>query len=291
MKKVVIIGASNIDYLAHSFNEIVMADSNPGYIYKSWGGVGRNIAENLARLGVKPTLLTALGDDAQDFVLMAKSIQLNLIYQRVTQTPSYMAIHDKSGSLIASVAAMETLKKLTPAFLKKHHEVIAATDILIIDANLSDETLSHLFKNYNLPIYVDLVSSAKAQKFIPYLSKIHTLKINILEGNTLTAFKDPLQIGQVLLNKGIQNIYLTLGSEGAYHFTPDQTDFYQKSFDDKIVNDTGAGDAFYAGTIFAELLGINPLKTGTIMSHLTLKSKDSVYKNIKSSQIIAMVKE
>ncbi len=291
MKKVVVIGASNIDYLAHSFTDIVMSDSNPGYIYKSWGGVGRNIAESLARLGIKPTLLTALGDDAEDFIMMAKSIQLNLIYQRVAQTPSYLAIHDKFGNLVSAVAAMETVKKLNPAFLRKHHELIYTADILVIDANLSDETLSYIFKNYALPIYVDLVSSAKAVKFMPYLSKIHTIKINPLEGKALTAFDDPLQIGQVLLNKGIQNIYLTLGKEGSYHFTADQTDFYHKILDHKIVNDTGAGDAFYAGTIFAELLGINPLKTGTILSHLTLQSKDSVYKSIRSSQLIAMVKE
>src|SRR5690606_27671139 len=134
-------------------------------------------------------------------------------------------------------------------------------------------------------------SSAKALKLIPYLSQIHTIKINPLEGKALTAFDDPLQIGQVLLNKGIQNIYLTLGKEGSYHFSLDQTDFYHKSLDSKIVNDTGAGDAFYAGTIFAELLDLNPLKTGTILSHLTLQAKDSVYKNIKANQIIAMVKE
>lgn len=291
MKKIVLIGGTNVDILAHSYNKLILNDSNPGYIKKTWGGVGRNIAENLARLELEPTFITVLGKDANEFISMAKSINLNLKYVSVPLTSSYIAIHDNDGDLKVSLSAMDSMNKLNPSFLKKHHEKIEETDLIILDANISDESLKYIFETYQKPIYVDVISSTKALKFLPFLSQIDTIKINLQEGHALTTENDPVKIGNHLLKMGIKNIFLTLGSNGAFHFNKNKTEFYQKEFDGKIENDTGAGDAFFAGTIFANISGLNPLKTGTILAQLTLQSKDSVYKNIKINHLLEMIKE
>ncbi|HLT00036.1 MAG TPA: PfkB family carbohydrate kinase [Acholeplasma sp.] len=291
MKKIVVIGATSIDYLASMHQPMVMHDSNPGNIYKSWGGVARNIAENLARLELEPTLITVLGEDAQDFLNMARDIKLKVLYQTVKQTPSYVAIHDDKGNLFTAVSSMDQLKKLTPQVIRRYQDHIEKADIVVLDANLTEDTIEYIFKTFNKAFYVDLVSSAKAAKFIPYLQKIHTIKINTNEGKMITVFDDPIQIGQILLNKGIHNIFLTLGKNGVYQFTPEFINFYQKSFDGVIINDTGAGDGFFAGTIFAEINNLEPLKTGTILSHFTLQSIDAVYKKLKVNQLVSMVKE
>jgi pseudouridine kinase len=51
MKDILVIGGSNIDYLAKSSHPLIMEDSNIGSLKTAFGGVGRNIVENLARLG------------------------------------------------------------------------------------------------------------------------------------------------------------------------------------------------------------------------------------------------
>ncbi|MBN3490467.1 hypothetical protein JV173_02950 [Acholeplasma equirhinis] len=291
MKQIVVIGATTIDFLANMHQSHTMYDSNPGFIYKSWGGVARNIAENLARLDLNPTLITVLGEDSRDFLNMSRDINLKVLYQNVPQTASYIAIHDETGSLVTAVSSMEQLSKLTPQLIKKHHDIIYAADIVVLDANIPEKTLDYIMTAYQKPFYVDLVSSAKAHKFIPYLNKIHTIKINIIEGKKITMFEDPIQIGQILINKGIKNVYLTMGKLGAYHFSDEVTNFYHKSYEGRMINDTGCGDAFFSGVIYAEINKLDPLKTGTIMSHFTLQSRDSVYKKLKPNQVISLVKE
>lgn len=291
MKNIVIIGGTNIDLLAQSNEEIVLKDSNPGRIVKSYGGVARNIAENLARLGCQPTLITVLGKDAIDFLDFAKSIKLKLIYQESELTPTYLAVHDKNGQLIVSIAAMEAMEKFSPAFIKKHYDEINHADMIILDANLSAATIDYIFNTFDKPIYVDLISSAKANKFYQHLSKIHTIKINSLEGRKITGHSDPVQIGQVLLNKGIKSIYLTIGKDGAYHFDSEHTHFYQKPLSKVVKNDTGAGDAFYAGAIYAEMMGYDPLKAGTMMAHMSLQSDQTVNKSVTAAKLYSMIKE
>lgn len=291
MKKIVIIGGTNIDLLAHSDQDIQLTDSNPGTLIKSYGGVARNIAENLARLGCEPTLITVLGKDAFDFLDFANEIHLNVIYQEVDITPTYLAVHNHDGQLMVSIAAMKAMDKFQPSFLKKHHQVIIDADIIILDANLPVETIEYLFTNYKKPFYVDLISSAKAKKFYNYIPFIDTIKINALEGKEITGHSDPHQIGQVLLNKGIRSVYLTVGKDGAYHFTLDQVSYYQKPLHKPIKNDTGAGDAFYAGVIYAEIMGYDPLRTGTIMAHLSLQSDQTVNKHVSAAKIYSLLKE
>ncbi|STE85093.1 putative pyrimidine kinase [Escherichia coli] len=60
---VVIIGSANIDVAGYSHESLNYADSNPGKIKFTPGGVGRNIAQNLALLGNKAWLLSAVGSD------------------------------------------------------------------------------------------------------------------------------------------------------------------------------------------------------------------------------------
>lgn len=291
MKNIVIIGGTNLDLLAHSNDDIVLKDSNPGTIVKSYGGVARNIAENLARLGCEPTLITVLGKDAIDFLDFAKSIKLKLIYQEIDLTPTYLAVHDKNGQLLVSIAAMDAMEKFSPTFLKKHYETIIQSDLIVLDANLSSASIDYIFNNFTQPKYVDLISSAKANKFYRHLSQIHTIKINSLEGKKITGHSDPIQIGQVLLNKGIKSVYLTIGKDGAYHFDSEHTHFYQKPFTHIIKNDTGAGDAFYAGAIYAEMMNYDPLKAGTMMAHMSLLSEQTVSKSVTAAKLYSMLKE
>ncbi len=57
-----VIGGANIDFVGIPDNKLIWHDKNPGKIKMSLGGVGRNIAENLAKLGVHTKLLALVGD-------------------------------------------------------------------------------------------------------------------------------------------------------------------------------------------------------------------------------------
>lgn len=58
-----VIGACNVDLTGRSAAPLRAGDSSPGRISTAWGGVARNVAENLARLGLEVSLFSALGND------------------------------------------------------------------------------------------------------------------------------------------------------------------------------------------------------------------------------------
>ena len=62
-QRMVVVGAINVDISGTASTAMRAGDSNPGHVKVTLGGVGRNIAENLARLGAKVTMLTVLGED------------------------------------------------------------------------------------------------------------------------------------------------------------------------------------------------------------------------------------
>ena len=60
---VVVIGGMNMDICGRSTSTVVDRDSNPGVVSMSAGGVGQNIAQNMAHLGMPTYLITVYGDD------------------------------------------------------------------------------------------------------------------------------------------------------------------------------------------------------------------------------------
>ena len=90
MPKIIVIGGANIDIIGQSLSELVLHDSNMGLIHLSFGGVGRNIAENAARLDQTVYLVTIFSSDSLGEMLMkhCQSLKINCDYSRVLDAPS-----------------------------------------------------------------------------------------------------------------------------------------------------------------------------------------------------------
>ncbi len=84
---VVIIGSANIDVAGYSHESLNYADSNPGKIKFTPGGVGRNIAQNLALLGNKAWLLSAVGSDFYGQSLLTQTNQSGVYVDKCLIVP------------------------------------------------------------------------------------------------------------------------------------------------------------------------------------------------------------
>ena len=297
MSKVVVIGGTNIDIFAYPHQKIVMKDSNPGYIASSLGGVGRNISENLARLGEDVTLITVLGrDEAANWVRTeSKKIGLELSIIEVDKTPSYIAIFDEFHEDLVSVAAMDQLASLDIDEILKRKKIIEDAELIVMDTNLSLETMNFIVNQFNQKIYVDAISSQKAIKIKPYLSKIFGLKLNIIEAELLTGIHyetmdDLNKMGDFLLEHGVKEVFITLGDQGAY-YTNLREAIFRNAVPVKIKNSTGAGDAFFAGVIYAKLNDKNPLSYAMANAVLNLSDEKSVCSNLTKDLLEKTVKE
>src|SRR5512145_1054544 len=121
---VLVIGSAGLDIVGRLKSELHMGISNPAQIRSSYGGVARNVAENLARLGQPVTLISAVGDDAtgDDLIEEIANIGVNIdhIFQSDTHpTGSYLAIVNNNGELQVALDDMRASSLLTPVYMRE----------------------------------------------------------------------------------------------------------------------------------------------------------------------------
>ena len=262
----VVVGGVNMDIGGRSHAPLVAADSNPGTVTMSLGGVGRNIAHNLSLLGTDVRLLTAYGDDLNGERVAASCSELGIDLIRALKvaggaTSTYLYLTDDRGEMALAVSDMEICKKITPAYLAGQLPLMQNAQVVAADANLTGEALTFLAENCTAPLFVDPVSTAKAEKLRPILPKIHTLKPNRLEAELLSGVPiqtaaDVEKAAGVLLEKGVHRLFISLGGEGVYAAMGDQR-LLLPNLPGRMVNTTGCGDAFMAALVWAYLEGMD----------------------------------
>ncbi|MBU1141204.1 MAG: hypothetical protein KKG64_01650, partial [Firmicutes bacterium] len=143
--------------------------------------------------------------------------------------------------------------------------------------------------------YVDVISTQKAQKIKPYYAKIQMLKLNLMEAKSLSQLgcetkMDIEEIGIYFMNQGIKEIFITLGDKGAYYFDG-KNHHFMTGRNIPIENTTGAGDAFFAGVIYAKEHQLNPLSCGMAASIITLQDDQAVSPKMNQAQLSQTIKE
>ena len=260
----VVVGGVNMDIGGRPYGELVAADSNPGQVRMSLGGVGRNIAHNLALLGVDVRLLTAFGDDLNAQRIAASCGELGIdISQCLTvpgaATSTYLFIADEHGDMALAVSDMDIYAHVTPAFLSGRARLLQNAQLIVVDTNIPAESIAWLAENIRLPIFADPVSTAKAEKLRPVLGKLHTLKPNRLEAELLSgvAITDRASLDRAadaLLATGLRRVFISLGGGGVYA-ADHRERLHLPCCPGEMVNTTGCGDAAMAAIAWAYLEG------------------------------------
>ena len=297
MSQVVIVGGSVIDLFLYPHQKMNLFDSNPGYLKKSLGGVGRNIAENLARLGIGTTLITPLGqDDYRNMILkQAAQIGLQVIPIEIKETPLYVSIINEHGEDLVGVALMDEIASVTHEEIMGHQKILDDAELIILDTNLSVDLMGYLLKRYQHKTYVDAISGQKASKLKPFLPFIHTLKVNLIEAKMIAEFGDDTfdgldRLSHFFIEQGVKEIFITLGEKGVYYANTDIA-LYRSSVPIKVINSTGAGDAFFSGVIYATIHHKDNISYGIANACLNLIDPHAVSKTLSSIKLEEAVKE
>ena len=291
MKPLLIIGGSNIDYIGHLNHQMILKDSNVGTLAMSFGGVGRNITENLARLGLPITFATAIGSDPTS--LKMKEILTNLgvklvLKETMLPSASYVAFINPEHDMEVALCDSRITEEMDEAFIDSIGDLIQKHQMIVIDGNLSQSTIDYFFhKVKGHEIFVDAISTAKAMKFRHHLSEITLFKANIYEARAILHQEtDAKALLKEFLAKGLQNVIITQGLDPivyAYHGKCYESPVKPA---DHVVNATGAGDAFLSGIIACLLRGETNhqamIEYAKKMSYWTLQAEEAVNPNIAS---------
>lgn len=284
----VVVGGVNMDIGGRSFGPLVDADSNPGSVHVSLGGVGRNIAHNLSLMGTDVRLLTAFGDDLYGQRILASCGELGIdashaLHLAGEATSTYLYLTGPEGEMALAVSDMEICKKITPAYLAANLPLLQNAQVVVTDTNIPQESLEFLAQNCTVPLFCDPVSTQKAEKLRPILSRIHTLKPNRLEAELLSgvpirSLEDVGRAAEVLTGMGVHRMFISLGKDGVYAAMGDRH-LLLPNLPGRMVNTTGCGDAFMAALVWAYLHGSDLRATamaGLAAGSIAMESGDTI---------------
>jgi pseudouridine kinase len=286
-----VIGAASIDTKGRAAKAVQAGTSTPGAIRVSVGGVGRNIAENLARLGERVVLLSAVGDDGSGQRILQQAGGCGLDVSQVLvdaehRTAAYLVVRDEAGNPLMAIDDMGINRELITGEFLYRRRALFRDARMVLDANLSPGALRTIFRladRYDLPVCADPTTATLAPRLCPHLAKLTLVTPNapeaeVLCGMRVTGRESALAAAHKLVSMGVQIAIVTLGATGLVYATSHESG-HVPAVEVEIVDMTGAGDALTAAVVFG-LLNDFPvdeaIRLGASAAALTLHSRETV---------------
>ena len=293
-KYLTVIGGVNMDISAALTAPFVPADSVPGHVTLGCGGVARNIAHNLRLMGHEVKFVSVFGGETFGEMCWreCQAIGLDLTLSERCEgmrNGLYLCVNDQSGEMRAAVADTDIISCITPEFLEARITDINRSELVIADTNISTEAITYLIDHCIVPLMVDTVSTAKAPRVIKALQqsqvkRLHALKLNLQEAQAVTHCDTAKGAADQLTALGVEQVYITLGSNGVYCSDGEHHE-HMKAIPTRVINTTGAGDAFIAGVAHAQMFQMpfpDCTLTGLKAAHATLLSLQTINPEIKN---------
>jgi pseudouridine kinase len=265
-----------MDIKARSASAACLHTSNPGSVSWTPGGVGRNIAENLARLGHRPHLVAAVGDDAAGHELLARTaaagVDIDYVARGTQGTGIYVAVLNHNGELIAAVSDMAATEAMHVEQVMSSADLIARAGIAVIDGNLPLEVSRSVLSTSVAGggrVVVEPVSVAKARRLASMLDPglpVFAITPNVEELGALVgapvddAVPALAAAAMRLHERGVVHVWTSRGMGGSVLSTAGQAPVCLDAgaAPGSVVDVTGAGDALTAGFIHGLLRGVDP---------------------------------
>ncbi len=288
---VLVIGAASIDSKGKAHASFVAGSSVPGTVRVSVGGVARNVADNLARFGVKAALLSAIGRGGSGRRILSNAVEvgINTEYMIVSpdhHTSAYIALLDDKGNLVMSVDDMEVLGLITPQEINRRRNLVKGAEIVFMDSNLSEATIEALVKvtqRYKVHLAADPTSTSLAHRLKPYLSQIYMITPNAAEAEILSGYPvqsedEAIAAARSLVAAGVEIVVITLAEAGVVYATASGSG-HVPAVATEVIDTTGASDALTATVLFGLLNNISvdeAVRLGASAAALTLACSDTV---------------
>ncbi|MHB1135286.1 MAG: carbohydrate kinase family protein [Coriobacteriia bacterium] len=288
---ITVVGGANLDIAGIPTGGYIPRDSNVGHVRRSPGGVGRNIAENLARLGADVRLVTAFGDDVDSVQLRAscEAVGMDCTYSvHAADVPCsrYLAVLDAEGDLAAAVNDMRALATLTPD--RVDPAALVGSRTVVLDTNLPAATIARVAELAgDTPLVLDPVSVVKAEAARPVLGRLAALKANLMEAEALSGETGAADAAARLLEWGVRRVFVTLGPKGVWCASATES-FVMPSRSLTVRNASGAGDAFTAGVAWGLACGRNLRDTAfraATLSAIALESENTVNERLSAAML------
>ncbi|CEF40687.1 ribokinase-like domain-containing protein [Acetobacter senegalensis] len=299
------IGGAAIDRKYRLAGPIVPGTSNPAAGHTTFGGVARNVCENLVRLGGHTTLLAVVGDDASGHALVEYMKNCGTDTSRIkfatgAPTAEYVAILDGESNLGVGIFDASVADFLDVAYLQCNTSLIASTDWVFVDCNISADVLAWLVREarqYSCRLVFDTVSISKAQRLRGHLHDVEVLFTN--QDEAVVLLPDGTQdltipdLAAALVRNGVRVAVITEGARGLTVADAEGVRRIEAVSTD-VVDVTGAGDALVAATLTALMEGADvnaACRHGVAAAAMTIGCRESVYPDLNRESLDLFMKK
>lgn len=291
-RPILCVGASNLDRKLRTLGKLAIGTSNPARQSESFGGVARNIAENLARIGVPTALVTAVGDDSSGRALLAYADEVGIdtrgaLRVEAAASGTYTAVLDHDGEMRVALADMAINDTLTPDFLATREQQRAGAALIVADLNLPHDAVASLLTGAardGVPMVIVAVSEPKIDRLPRDLQGLRLLILNVGElatrvGRPLATDADISAACAEVQRDGAQDVIVTRGPLGVMYTASDGLRTLPAQPAD-VVDVTGAGDAFAAAVCWTLYSGETDLelacRRGQLLAAMTIGCAQTV---------------
>ncbi|TDF98280.1 PfkB family carbohydrate kinase [Paenibacillus piri] len=291
---VTVIGTVFVDCKGFSHNQYVPAGRNLGTIQFVHGGVGRNVAENLANLELNTSFVstvdnTGLGDE---IIQRLAALKLHTAYIGKAEQGMgmWLAVLDQAGNLAGSISQMPRLTELERIIQTSGSHMVSQSSHIVLELDLNErisKSIVELAAEHNKPVYgipgnLDVILGNPS-----LLRQLECFICNEIEAGRLLG-KPFADLGQDAMLQhliayvdanGLRSMVITLGEKGSiYYDRRTKESGYQPVMPVQLVDSSGAGDAYFSGTVMGLVRGL-PLKEavvcGTKVAGWTIESQQS----------------
>jgi pseudouridine kinase len=299
-RHVLVIGAMAADAKGQPTVALMPGSSTPGTVRLSVGGVGRNIAANLAQLGVPTILISAIGDDPigslilNDTTLSGVDVT-HVITSEQHRSGAFISILDRNGESSLAIDDMAVVEALTPGLIYRERRLFRDASMVVLDANVPPKTIDTVFKlcrRYGLDVCVDPTSAILAPRLRSYLSEIKLVTPNLIEAKAIAGIApdqslDVQHLAMQLVSMGVEIAIITLAEKGLYYATSDENGRVL-ALNRDVVDLAGAGDALTAAVVFGLLNDLaigEAVRLGISAAALTIQCHETVCPNLSLDRL------
>ncbi len=291
---IAVFGTIFVDIKGHPDGVYVPNGRNAGTIEQVHGGVGRNVAEDIANCELQPVFVsiadrTGIGEEVLN-KLRRHRVNVDYCLRTDDGMGTWLAIFDQTGDVAASISKRPNMEPLCDVLEEHGDELIRESDSVVVEIDMGTELVKKIFslaEKYNKDVYVVVSNMAIALKRRDLLKRTRCIICNQQEAGVLFSedYMDltPEQLRPVIAEKakqaGYRSMVVTMAEQGAVYTETDGESGTVPSNKVEVRDTTGAGDAFFAGATIGLTYGKTLREAcliGTRLASATIYSMENV---------------
>ena len=280
---IVVIGAVFVDIKGYPLSNFNPTGRNAGRVELVHGGVGRNVAEDIANCELRPTFVSLVDNtgSGEDVLKKLKNHKVNTDYIRKTRDGmgSWLAVFDNDGDVFASISKRPDLMPIADILDEHGDEIFSNADSVVIELDIDKEIVKRVFalaKKHNKKVFSVVANMSIALERRDFLKSIDCFVCNIQEAGILFSddFSDnsPEEMIPIIASKvkaaKIPSMIVTMGGDGAVFASMEGDKGFCPARRVEVKDTTGAGDSFCAGVAIGLTYGKTLAEACEIGAHL-----------------------